>query len=260
MKLTTTKDPTLRYTKILVYGDSGVGKTTSLKTLPQQGTLIAVGERGLAPLADCEPEYQVRTLESWSDVRELCLDFLNREAIEDNDRRAGVQACKMLVIDSLCEVSELCMREILQVDRRRLIDERTKGKRDTPENVYEDQMQLEDWGLYGTRMFRLLSTLSHLPVHMICTCRVRCSYDKQGNEKQRMPNLGGRQLPKDCPAYFGEVFHMEAATDDNDNPTRVWRTSYNNTSFAKDETGKLDPFEETNWTKLLTKILGDKKK
>ena len=44
MRLLTTEDKALHHIRALVHGDSGIGKTTSLRTLPAENTLFCVGE------------------------------------------------------------------------------------------------------------------------------------------------------------------------------------------------------------------------
>lgn len=252
MKLALSSDEQLTHINALVFGDSGIGKTTSLRTLPEKQTVIAVSERGVVPLR--KYKYNVVQFTSWDEIRGLCRWFMAPDQIEDNDIQLTVKSCKVLVIDSLSEVSDLCMREIIEVDRRRVIKERTGDKRDTPKGMYEDQMQLEDWGVYRTRMSKLLSTLAHLPVHVIVTCRAAWSKDKQGGDHHCTPNLSGK-LALECPAYFDLVLYMQAGVDADGKPMRQWRTYNDGTTLGKDASGVLDPLEETNWTNLFRKIL-----
>lgn len=255
MKLCSTSDMELQYIKALVYGDTGIGKTTSLRTLPLDRTLIALGERGAVPLR--KKDYRVLRFASWEDVREIVGYFLPGQKIGDEELSRVVSTRTVLVFDSLSEVSELCMQHILKVDRCALVSERTGSKRDTPANVYAELMGMEDWGLYRQRMRNFLATLAHLPVHVICTCQSAWSKDKTGGDTLRTPNLSGK-LARECGSFFGLLLHMEAQQGEG-GPMRVWRTFNSNDIMAKDESGALAPFEETDWTKLFTKILGTTK-
>lgn len=255
LKLCSTSDMELQYIKALVYGDTGIGKTTSLGTLPEDRTLIAIGERGAVPLR--KKSYRVLRFASWEDVRQIVGLFMSGVSSDNTDMLKALAETRILCFDSLSEVSELCIRHILKVDRCALVSERTGSKRDTPANVYADLMQLEDWNLYRTRMKNFLATLGQLPVHVICTCQSAWSKDKSGGDTIQTPNLIGK-LARECGSFFGEVLHMEAQQGE-DGPMRVWRTFANNDITAKDESGALAPFEETNWAKLFTKILGTTK-
>lgn len=260
MKLTSTKAQELQYIRALVYGDSGIGKTTSLKTLNPEKTLIAAGERGLIPLRSLN--FNVLPFESWDDLRMICKYFMAPDKLEketgsdaeDQRIREGVKAAKVLAIDSLSEVSDLCAREIINVDRRQLVAERTRGERDTPFGFYADQLTLEDYGLYRARMTKVVIALSHLPVHVICTAHAGWTKDKSGGERQCWPDFPGK-FARECPRYFGIALHMEAAKDSEGKDLRLWRTFNDNEIYAKDESGVLDPFEKTDWTNLFKKIL-----
>lgn len=253
MKLITADDQELQYVKALVFGDSGIGKTTSLRTLPVEGTIIANAERSLTPLRGTE--YKVVRFGSWKEMRDICACFLSPDTIAEAPVQAAIKACKFLVVDSLSEASDLCMKHIIEVDRRALIRERTDKKRETPKGVYEALMQLEDWNLYRTRMGSLISTLCRLPLNLICTCRAAWSKDKMGGNVQVAPNLSGKAA-LECPAQFDLVLHMEAAKDTEGGDIRLWRTFNDGQTISKDASGKLDPFEGTNWTALFEKVLG----
>lgn len=253
MKLTSTKDQSLNTIKALVHGDSGLGKTTSIKTLPADRTIIANAERGTIPLR--HEDYIVLSIDNWDDVRKLLMLFLNPKGCgEDAECLDGKD---VLFVDSVSKIGELCIQHIVQVDRKVLVKERTSGKRDTPESVYEDQMTMEDWGLYRTRMKNMLSAFCGLPVHVIMTALSGWAQDKNGSSVYRTPALNGK-LAYECPAYFDLVLHMESQGTGEDE-TRVWRTFNDGETIAKDASGVLDRYEEANWSKLFAKILGEKR-
>jgi len=246
VKVTSVDDVALQTISALVHGDSGMGKTTSLKTLPPEKTVLAVSERSLIPLRGMK-FLSVLQLETWDDTRELYKMFTSADD-------ETFKQCKVLAIDSLSEISDMCIRQIVEVDRKLLVSGRTSGKSTAPKGIYEEQMGMEDWGLYRTRMTNLISALTHLPVHVIMTCLSAWSKDKDGGDTLRTPNLSGK-VSRECAAHFDLVLYMESRKDAEGNPARVWRTFNDGRSIAKDASGKLDPYEETNWTKLYSKIL-----
>ena len=256
MKLMRTSDVALTHIRAIVYGDSGVGKTTSLRTLPPDRTLLAVTERGTIPLR--QHKFQALPITSWQDVRELVGYFMSPDEIEDKEIQEAVQSTTVLGVDSLSDLEELCMREILDVDRPGLIKDRTGGKKTAPDRVYGDLMQMEDWGLLRKRMKNLLSTFCHLPVHVIFTALATWSKDSQERTTFRTPGLSGK-LGTECPAYFDLVLHMEARPGSDGASTRVWRTGTDGQIIAKDASGVLEPFETPDWTAVFKKILGNGK-
>ena len=266
MKFTTSNAQELTKVRALVHGDSGIGKTTSLGTLPPDRTLLAIGERGAIPLRG--QSFNAVQLESWGDIRELIRMVQSATAtekgvlLEVGDKGLDVS---VVGVDSLSELSELCKRQIVDVDRRILISERTKGKMETPAGVYDDQMTMEDWGLYRTRMTNMVSALCHLPVHIIVTCLSQWVEDKATGAQLRTININGK-FAQECPAYFDEVLHMESAKDAEGQDIRVWRTFNDGRIIAKDASGVLAPFEETledrggGWSHIIKKILNGKGK
>ncbi len=252
MKLRSTSDEELTKITALVIGVSGIGKTTSLRTLPVSGTLIACGERGVLPLRKLN--YPVLPFKTWTDLREIIGALMAPAKIADDAIKKVVEATRVFVLDSLSECSEMCIRHIVQVERRKLAVERSEGARDRPQGVYEEQMTMEDWGLYKTRMTNLMSALCHLPIHVIVTCLEGWKEDKKGGVMLRTVNLSG-QAAITAPAYFDLVLHMEADTDGDGKACRVWRTATDGEIVAKDGSCVLDEFEPTDWTKLFKKIL-----
>lgn len=245
LKIVSTRAKEFNFVRALVHGDSGIGKTTSLKTLPRDITLVAGAERSLLPLG--ESNYNAIRIDSWDDVRTMITELANGMEIDG-------KFIKILAVDSLSQISELCKQYIVEVDRKALVRERTGGKKDTPTGIYDDQMTIEDWGVYGTRMTNMISAACHLPMHVIFTCLSTWHEDKQSGATFRTPALQGR-LATMCPAYFDLVFHMEAAKDSEGNPIRVFRTFNDGRVIAKDASGKLDPFEPSNWKSVFKKVL-----
>ncbi|MCK4624048.1 MAG: AAA family ATPase [Phycisphaerae bacterium] len=260
MKRTTIDDAALQTLAVLVYGDSGIGKTTSLKTLISSSTMedkviLAVSERSTIPLRGAR-FHTVLQLEKWPDVQELYSAFLAPDDLEDKELVGAIKRCRVLAIDSLSEISDMCMRHIVEVDRKQLVKERTKGKTETPDNVYADLMTMEDYGLYRNRMLNMISAFCHLPLHFVATCSAGWSKDATGGDTLRTPGLAGKSA-RECASYFDLVLYMTDQGTGTE-PHRVWQTYNSGRVLAKDASGKLGPFEPTDWTALFSKILNDK--
>lgn len=257
MKLTTSDDQSLNTISVLLHGDSGAGKTTSIGTLPVDRTVVAFcGEHDLIPLR--RKKYSVLSIDAWEDTKTLYHLFASPNREELKLLLPGVQGKNILVIDSLSQISELCIKHIVTVDRPSLLTKRT-GKQDaTPANVYEEQMAVEDWNLYRTRMKNLLAAFCGLPIHVVMLALSAWSTDKEGQTTLRTPNLNGK-LALECAAYFTLVLRMESQGS-GESETRVWRTWNDGRILAKDASGTLEHFEPSDWTKLFTKILAEEKK
>jgi len=248
MKKTTTKGKEVTYIRALVHGESGVGKTTSLATLPEDRTIIAAAERGLLPLR--QKNFEVHVIEAWDDVAQLWKMF--REPY-----RIGEVTASVLAIDSLSELGELCKKQIVTIDRKKLMKERTDDKSEKPKGIYDDQMTMEDWGLYRTRMMNMISALCHLPINIIFTCLSAWTEDKKTGELHIAPGLGGKSATE-CPAFFDEVFYMRSSKDDEGKSVRMWQTFNDVQVIAKDASGVLEQYEKTDWTHIFKRILNGK--
>lgn len=243
MKFTKTNEQDVNYIAALLHGASGVGKTTSLGTLPEETTLIAVGERGVLPLRS--KSFDVMKLDEWDDVRTMVRLFHKQEE--------SILKYKTLAIDSLTEISEMCKKQIL-IDRRSVTKERTKGERETPEKIYDDQMTQEDWGIYKSRMSGFLSALCHLPINIVITSLSHWVNDKSSGENWLTPNLNGR-LALECPAHFDLVAYMESVTDPDGINSRRFRFFEDQNVIAKDGSGvNLPNYMDPDWTMIFKTI------
>lgn len=264
MRLTTTKARELSLIRALLHGDSGVGKTTSLATLPEDMTLIAGAERGLLPLRD--KNYAVAYIENWQDVRELAAKLLDPAAFLAELKQAGAAGAlteiKCLAIDSLSELNEMGKLQIVTVDRRKLMDDRREAKgKEQVLGVYDDLMVMEDWNLLETRMKNMVSAYCHLPVHVVFTSLSAWSENKKTGEVLKTPALNGK-FAFNVPASFDLVMHMESVeTQDGDGKAvnrRVWKTYNDGQVLCKDASGALAPLENPNWASVFKKILNRK--
>ena len=253
MKLGKTSDAELTKISALLIGPSGIGKTTSLGTLPEVGTVIASSERGTLPLRS--KNYDVLKIESWTDIRGTIMAFGNPQIVKDDAIRKVIESAKFLAIDSLSKCAELCMRHIIQEERPKLVTERSKGTRDTPPNVYDELMTQEDWGLFGSRMLNLMAAIGDLPLNTVTTCLEGWQNGKNDSVAKRTVNWSGKTWQK-ATACFDLVVHMETMAASDGSSTRAWRTVTDGEIEAKNGTGiALDEFEPTDWTALFQKIL-----
>lgn len=249
MNLTTSSAQKLTYLRALVYGPSGIGKTTSIASLPQDRTLIIASERGLIPLR--RHDFPVAQIATWEQFRET---FSQLAASRDGDHLV-VEGKKIttVVLDSLSEVSEMLKRHIVSVERPKLLNVRTRGKQSAPENIYDDLMDMEAWNLYGTRLRNALACLMQLPCHVICTSLEAMREDKRSGQIWRHPNLNGA-LAMECAAFFDVVVHMESVDDGEGGNTRIWKTYNDGNLLAKDASAALDMHEPADWSEVMKKI------
>jgi len=251
LKLTTTKDTELTKINALVYGPSGIGKTTSLRTLPEKGTTLVIFERGSLPLR--YNNFNVLRPDDWMDIVNLAGIISNPG--DANDIRKVLKGTDTLVIDSLSAMAEACQAHIIGVSRKELLKERD-AKAEKPKGIYDDLMTMEDWGVYRKRMKTVCEAFCSAPVNFVATCLDALVEDKITGKVMQMLNLGGKTA-SEVPAYFDLMLCMRDEGK-GDKAQRVWQTYDDGRVRAKDASGVLDPLEPTDWTKLFKKIRGEK--
>jgi len=263
MKLTTSNDYAMNKIHVLLHGDSGIGKTTSLLTLPKQSTLIVLSERSVIPLR--REKFNVLQINNWDDVRKL--NEILASAKEAGDGSVSItvddsiaEGIKTVVFDSLSDINLFCIRQMIDIDRKTLTLKRTEdrpkgkgGQVDTPDNVYEQSFTQEDWGELERRVYGFVATVNHMPFNSIFTCLTTWREDKRTGFDRRIPAFHNK-LATNLPAQFDIVLHMES----NEAGERVWRTTKDEQYCCKDSSRDLAPFEPSNWTQLFTKIFTNK--
>lgn len=205
--------------KLLVYGASGVGKTTlCASTGCSDKTLILSAEAGLLSIADSEVD--TLTIKGIQDLRDAH-DFL---AKMDHHY-------KWVCLDSLSEIAE-------QV----LVSEKDGAK--DPRQAYGEMADV---------MVRMVKRFRDLPMNVVMVCKGRSKEDE--GKQVWEPVLPGQQLTEKLPFLFDEVFCLVAAVKDGE-VRRALRTSADGKYLAKDRSGRLAPWETPNLAHIYATIHG----
>ena len=206
---------------ILLYGHAGVGKTTSLATLPNP--LIISAEAGLLALKDKDIAFsKVSTL---NDVRDT---FGWLKSSEEAKQFESV------CIDSLSELCDIAFKDC------------------------QDRVGNEVQKLYPelrNTIASLIRNFKTLPVHFVCTAREQIKELRSG--RIAAPTVVGNKLADDLPHAFDLVLHYTI----NSTNDRVVLTNSKCGSIAKDRTNMLpSTIDDTSnlFRYVLKTILGDK--
>lgn len=210
--------------KILVYGSSGVGKTTLIKTLSGK-TLILSTENGLLPLKGTDiPYISVSSLEQ---LREAYEYVFAHKADYDN-----------IVLDSVSDIAET----ILVEEKKKVADARLAYTK------VSDIMK---------GCVKSLRDIENLTVIIIAQS------DFIQDDNQHMifaPNMPGGKLANSLPYLFDEVFYLHAVEDkDTHEIVRKLQTQPDGRYTAKDRSGMLSIYEEANLSQIINKIQGEEK-
>jgi len=235
MKKLNTQDVKQLKFNCLLYGESGKGKTFSALTLDPKKTLILSAESGLLPLSG--KDFEVWVVETWTDLTDAHKLLLS----PDNQKQFTT-----VFIDSLTELSEICKVHIVTNERPAV-----RGKID---KIYDDQMDLKDWGLHRDKMTRMVRSFRDLPFNIIFTCLETSEKDEKSGVVKFRPSVDGKKFGTSLPGYFDEIFRLVVKSNGNEGSERYFVTGQTEVTLAKDRSGKLDLTEEPDWIKVMGKI------
>lgn len=214
LKRTSAVEPA--FVKVLVYGASGVGKTSLIPSLPSPIVLSA--EAGLLSIRGSDiPYIEISTME---DLLEA-YDYVKESEYES------------VAIDSLSEIAEV----ILSTEKKIAKD---------PRQAYGAMAdQISDI----VRAFRDLSGK-----HVYMSAKVERAQDDQGRLLYN-PSMPGNKIGQSLPYLFDEVFALRAETDSDGQLVRMLQTDTDGVWNAKDRSGKLDMWEPADLGAIIRKVL-----
>lgn len=216
------------YVNLLIYADSGVGKTVFCGS-DEDVLFIAPEDNGTLSAKRFGSSAKKWKINGWQDIVEAYEWLWSQETIPFN----------WVILDSLTEMQSMCMRQIL--------DEAVEANPGRDPDV----PQLQDWQPYFTRFERLVKGFNSLPVNVIYTALQQDEENEDG-EKVVLPMLQGKgtQFAKKTASWMTSFGHMsvrrkKSGVDDDGNATyeeyRVIQWKASKTIMAKDRTRCLEP-------------------
>lgn len=214
-------DPAKLKLKILLYGDTGAGKTHF--SADADGVAVALVEpQGFATIASLKRKVLVPgkkgragtpCLRTMDDLREFV-----KAAASGRLAKAGVTT---LVFDGITEIQQMMIDEIQRGKRRAALTVKTEGstkktkaveteakpdaKPDAKTKGPAPEMTQADWGTLATMLRNFLRTIRDLPYHVIVTALSQTSEDEVNGVKIRRlsPMLSGSTR-----ATIGQYFNI----------------------------------------------------
>ena len=185
-KITSTKDMSLDYAKVVLYGPPGSGKTTMGATFPD--VLFLSAESGLLSVRD--RAIDVWTINGWEDLEEA-YDFL----------RKGDHRYKSVVIDSLTEVQKKLNEHIVK---------KFPGKR----RDYDDLMSQSDWGYAIDKLRKMCRAFRDLPLNVVF---IALDQQEPGEaETITKPALSGKTMAVELMGWVDAAIYCPGPTKDED--------------------------------------------
>ena len=216
MEIKSTKDIKASKINALIFGESGVGKTTLASTL-EQSTVIVSAESGLLSLKGFEIDYiEVKTLEELKES----LDSVSKSKYEN------------IFIDSLTEISQLFLEN---------------ARKKYP----EDRQTMKMYGHVLDTMTSFIKYCRDMEKNIFFTALDKVTQDELG-KRFHVPDLVGSMSTK-CAQYFDFVFHYRLIKSE-DKDTRCLITGKTDNAIGKDRSGKLELMERPDLSVIINKV------
>ncbi len=248
-----------RCVKGVIFGKSGIGKTSLLKTLPPDSTLFIDLEAGDLAVEDW-PVDSLRP-RTWDECRNLaCFIGGPNPALRPNQPYsqshytyvcqqygdpAALGKYSVLFIDSITVAGRLCFQWCSGQPEAH--SEKT-GKPDL-RGAY---------GLHGREMIAWLTQLQHTRNKHVWFVGILNEATDDFNRKVFVPQIDGSKTGLELPGIVDEVITMAEIATPQGQPVRAFVChTVNNWGFpAKDRSGRLAMVEEPHLGRLMAKITG----
>jgi phage nucleotide-binding protein len=220
MEIKNTKSVESQGIKILVYGQSGSGKTSLIKTLDNPFVLSA--EAGLLSIAGHNVDYvEITTLADMQEAYVYC----------KNDSSHGP-----IVLDSISEIAEV----VLSTEKKNSKDPRAA------------------YGNMADSMTSLIRAFRDLPGRDVVFI-AKSEKDKDDTGRMIFqPSMPGQKLGQALPFFFDEVLALRIEKNEAGETVRAIQTDADTSWTAKDRSGKLAMWEAPDLGALINKIRGVK--
>ena len=209
--------------KLLVYGQSGAGKTTLIKTLPDPIVLSAEG--GLLSLHDADlPYIEISDMASLQEAYKWLLSDEGKQF-------------KSVALDSISEIAEV------------LLNAEKKIAKDPRQAYGAMQEQRAD-------IIRAFRDLPGMNVYM--SAKVEKTQDEMGRILYS-PSMPGNKTGQSLPYFFDEVLALRVEKDADGVTQRALMCDSDGLWLAKDRSGKLSAWESPDLGEIISKIAGGAK-
>lgn len=225
------------YYNILIYGDSGTGKTTlagSADMVPSMRPVLFVDiEGGTESLKHSYPDVDTIRVLNWKDMQDLY-----------NELYEGRHPYNTVVLDSLTEIQKFNMYSIM----KKVIQKRPELDEDVP--------SMREWGINLEQMRKFVRGFRDLEMHTIFTALAKSDKDQKSGIVTTKPSLSGK-LADEVAAFLDVVgyYYVKQIGDGEDAEfRRLLLTQKTDQQIAKDRTGRLPMVIEHPTMELLDQL------
>lgn len=219
-------DQTVKWLNLFVYGDSGVGKTYLGGTSeddPRTSPILWLDSEGGVTTIKKRKSIDVVKVRGLADVERVGTE-LAKAANE------GTMHYKMVVIDSLTELADLDMREVMKEAYNR-----------NPDKVDKDVPSPREYGKVRNHIRIITRHFKDLPCHVYFTGHVGSVTDEATNVTKFFPAFSGK-LAREIPGFVDIVGYYSQKVS-GEEVVRTLQTQGTHKVVAKDRTQALQPLE-----------------
>ncbi len=248
-----------RGSKLVIFGPSGIGKTTLLNTLDADKTLFVDLEAGDLAVQDW-PGDTIRP-QTWQEFRDFAV-FLGGPNPALRDDQPFSPAHYRYVCERFGDPVTLAKYDTYFIDSitvlARLCFQWCKGQ---PQAFSEKTGKLDSRGAYGLLGQELIAALTHLQHTRDKNVVLVGILDEKlddFNRKVFVPQIEGSKTGLELPGIVDQVITMTALKADDGSLYRAFVChTLNPWGYpAKDRSGRLDLIEEPHLGRLMTKMAG----
>lgn len=229
INITTTRKA-IEFVKLMVYGETNVGKTKLVSTAPNP-VLISVEQKENCLRKSDIPTYRVSTFAETEEVVEYLLGDAGKPF-------------KTICIDSASEIAEMLLDEID-------VPWGQEGgrKEGQPKNTMQIYGEL---GRRGLRFFKRFREFQDKHVYMIA--KMSKETDEFSGIPRWAPSFPGNMLTNGVPYIFDYVFPLHKSQTEDGSTYRYLQTEDDGKCLVSGDHELFDSIEEPDLTKLFSKI------
>lgn len=191
---------------MLIYGDSGAGKTHFACQAPDVVVVLAEPQ-GFATIHDANPKATIVGSPDETVGHPRCKTFQEvRTFFEAASKGKLPKWVKTIVIDSLTEVQQLMIDEIVKKKRQAVPQVAAKPGEEKPKGP-APEMTKQDWSTLSVNFRNFMRMLRGLPYNIICLCLPEQDIDEETGKRTVVPKLSGG-MKSAIPAYFNIVGYI----------------------------------------------------
>lgn len=245
-----------RGSKVCIVGQSGVGKTSLLRTLDPSSVLFIDLESGDLSVQDV-PVDQLRP-QTWPELRDLAC-FLAGPAENLSAKATYGKEHYAAAVERFGSIEALSKYDTIFLDSLTVASRMCFAWAEHQPEAFNKQGAKDLLGVYGTlgrEMMAFIGRLQHARMSNIVFVCLLEEKEDDFKRKSWQLQLEGSKTPRELPGVIDELITMAIIRPDDGEPYRAFITAPDNPfGFpAKDRSGLLEPMEKPDLGQLLNKL------